>query len=394
MKTNFFLIQFFLGIQFCAFAQSIDVQLLNKGIELKTRGEYKAAIIAFDEFVATYPTAHPNAYYHRGYSNFYLQNYRAAIKDFEQLQRLQPLEAKAPYALGQSHYKLRAYQKAFEYFTKTTQLDPYHFKAFNDRGLTQCHLRNFTQALDDFHKAVHLDSTFAMAYNNIGAARYFKQDIAKPSKRDIRVARDWFSKAIKLEPTLALAYRNRGAMHIFLGDYDSALSDLNMASKRTPKDAMIYFYEGVIYADQKNNARAIAAFEKALTLNSTLVFAYEEIGNLHKENKNTSLAVQQYKKCQTIQKSASELYTGLIDYRIALVYAEAMNKKLMYDYLKKARRHGAFADMQVYRDFSKAKEFNTHRREKKFRRFTKSIRRGKKENKFLNPDLGWFRMRK
>jgi len=38
-------------------------------------------------------------------------------------------------------------------------------------------------------------------------------------------------------------------------------------------------------------------------------------------------------------------------------------------------------------------EFSKLRWDKEFQKFTKSISKEEKENKFLNPELGWFRIR-
>jgi len=65
----------------------------------------------------------------------------------------------------------------------------------------------------------------------------------------------------------------------------------------------------------------------------------------------------------------------------------------MYESLEKAKAKGAFKDQQLYRDFQQAKEFKPFRLEKRFQGFQKSLLKIKKDNKFLNPDLGWFRMR-
>ena len=154
---------------------------------------------------------------------------------------------------------------------------------------------------------------------------------------------------------------------------------------------MTFFYLGVVYADQSKLQIAINAFRTALNLDSSLSFAYEEMGNLFKATKQYERAIENYKLAK---QGMSTLYKGLIDHRIALVYAETQNKTKMYDYLKSARRENAYYDRQVYNDFIKAKEFQPYRLDKSFRRFTKSLLKTKKDNKFLNPELGWFRMRK
>lgn len=115
------------------------------------------------------------------------------------------------------------------------------------------------------------------------------------------------------------------------------------------------------------------------------------MGNLFKATNQFDRAIENYKLAK---QGMSKLYKGLIDHRIALVYAEMKNETKMYDYLKSARQENAYHDRQVYIDFTKAKEFQPYRLDKPFQRFTKSLLKIKKDNKFLNPELGWFRMRK
>ena len=369
----------------------VDYQLYNKGISLKNQGEHIKAISLFGEFVQQYPSEHPDVYFQRGYSFFYLKKYKNAIVDFKKSMELDGNNYEVAYALGRTYVQLKNNEAAHTSFTKALQLNPSHAPSCNDRGMVSCHMRNFEGALEDFYKATTLDSSFAMAYNNAGAARYYNQDIAKPTKKDLRIAKEWFTKAIEQDPTLALAYRNRATMHILIKEYEKAMLDLNKAVRYDPNDAMTLFFLGVVYADQSNQQLAINAFRQALTLNPTLSFAYEEMGNLFKATRQFDRAIENYRLAK---KGMSKLYKGLIDHRIALVYAETKNETKMYDHLKTARQENAYHDRQVYNDFIKAKEFQPYRLDKSFRRFTKSLFKIKKDNKFLNPELGWFRMRK
>jgi len=375
-------------------AQDINFREYNIGLTQKDQADYKAAVHSFSNFIEDYPKEYPKAYFQRGYVYFYLKNYTSAIVDFEYFHELTSQNAESTYTLGRIYFQLQHYEKAISYFTKTLAIDPFHARSHNDRGLLLFQLRKFDQALADFHKATELDTSFAMAYNNLGAARYFKQDIAKPTKKDIQFAENWFSKAIEQDPTLSIAYRNRGAMRIFLKAYDEAIKDLVKAGQLNPKDAMIQFYIGVAYTDQGAFSSAISFFNKAIVLDPKLPFAYEELGNLYKTKKAYDQSINYYRQAQKVRKNIGQLYVGLIDYRIALTYAEQENEVMMYAALKDAKRNKAFKDMQVYQDFTKAKEFKVYRLKKKFKKFRKSIRKGSKDNKFLNPDLGWFRMRK
>lgn len=389
-----------LFITFCCscsltlFAQEIDLHWFNQGVEQNNRGEDDRALLSFNRFLTTYPQVYPQAYFHRGYLYFHQKNYTAAIADFKTLHQLEQKNKEATYALGRSFVRTFHFQKAIDYFSETIQLSPNFAAAYNDRGMAFCQLRVFDQALEDFYRATSLDTNFAMAYNNTGVARYFSQDIAKPSQKDLITARDWFSQAIEQDPTLALAYRNRAAMNIFLKNQRAAVNDLKKAKKLAPDDAMVFFYFGVVYSDLAETDKAIQAFEKTLELQPQLSFAYEELGNLYKTQKQFAKAIEQYQRAKTARPSNNKLYIGLMDYRIALTQALQEKPIQMYAALKSARKAKTFSDMRVYRDFLKAKEFKNFRSDKRFRRFTKSIRKGKKDNKFLHPDLGWFRMRK
>lgn len=369
-------------------AQQVDMLQYNECLALKNRGDYTDAILCFTDFLEN--NNYPKAYLHRGYSNLYSKNEKNAIADFNQLISLDAKEAEAPFALGRIYFQKGATDLAFQSFTQAIQVDPYYAAAYNDRGLVQCYTANFDQAQEDFQKAISLDPSFAMAYNNAGAARYYNQDIAKPHKKDIRQAKELFTKAIEQEPTLALAFRNRGAMSIFLKEYELSKSDLEKSHQLNPNDALTLFYLGVVHADEGNGKIATNYFNKSITEDSKLPFNYEELGNMQKRLKRYDAAMDNYRKAA--QLNAGALYTGLIDYRIALLCAETDAKDRMYQHLKKAKKAQVFNDQQVYRDFLKATELDRYRTEKKFKRFQKKLSKLKKTNKFLNPQLGWFRM--
>lgn len=381
-------------LPFGIMAQVVDYEWYNKGLGQKKVGAYQQAHQSFAQFIQQYPHQEPQAYFHRGYSSYYLKNYQAAIDDFKELYRLNPNNVDGPYALGRTFYQLEKYTESIDYFSLAIQVDPSYAAAYNDRGMVRCLQQNYESALEDFYKATSIDTSFAMAYNNTGTARYFNQDIAKPNRKDLQIAHEWFSKAIEQDRTLALAYRNRATMNIFLKRPEAALMDLNQASRIEPENGMVYFYFGVVYADQNKNKKAIASFTKALEFNPQLSFAFEEMGNLYKDQQQETKAIEQYKLAQTARPNTGKLYQGLMAYRMALVYAEMGQKDQMLQVLKKGRKAKVFSDMRVYQDFLKAKEFKNFRDKRAFKRFTRSVRKGKKDNKFLHPELAWFRMRK
>jgi len=394
MLYRLLLLSFFLTGSSPLSAQTIDYQLYTQGMSHKNTGQHEAAILSFSQFIQQYPSAYPQAYWQRGNLHYRLQQYQKAAADYNSLCLLERDHAEGFFNWGLSLLKLKQFDQAYQKFNQTIQLNPRHARAYNERGMISFHQHKYDAALDDFYKATEIDSTFSRACNNAGAARYYNQNIARPTRKDIRIARDWFSRAIAADSSFVLALRNRATMNILLNNYSAAIEDLQYAASLRPDDPMIFFFFGVAKADQDKFAAAITAFQKALELDPQLTFAYEELGNLYKEQKDFDKAILHYQQAKEVQPSPGSLYLGLMDYRIALVHAQRGLKDQSIDYLRKAYRQKTFRDMRVYRDFLKAKELKSIRSSKALQKLTKSIRKGKKDNHFLQPSLGWFRMRK
>lgn len=368
-----------------------DFYFFKTALKHKAQKNYKEAIADFTTFI-NYYSDYEKAYYFRGYTYLYVEEYDNAIKDFEKLAELNPNSTDAFFALGKTYYEAKKYEKSVEYYTKSLQIDKLSAKCYNDRGMAYCMQDKFDQGLKDFYQAVRYDSTFAMAYCNAGAARYFNQDLANPVERDLKIARDWFDQAIERDSRLFLAYYNRAAVNYFLEDYDKSIRDLTQALNLHPENAMTYFYMGVVYAAKGNIKRAESEFNKALIFRPELPFPKEEIAHIKKTQGDYESAISYYKEARFANYDIGKSYRGLMAYRIAEVHALNNNVVAMHDYLEQASRDGVFGDRKVYQDFLRNKAFRSYRSQKRLKKFTKAITKGKKDNKFLDPSLRWFRM--
>ncbi len=374
-------------------AQKNSSDFLDRGISHYTKGEYEKAINEFSSCINENHSLHlEEAYDYRGNSYLYLKKYKQAILDFETLIRLNPKHLNAYMMLGKIYHALKEYNTSISYYSKVIEINPFDSKAHNDRGISKCQQGNYNDAIKDFIQAISLDSTFAIAYNNAGTARYYNQDIDNPVKKDMIQAKDYFSKAIELNPTFSMAYRNRGAMNLFLGLYDEALEDLTIAEKLDPNLAIISFYKGMVFFKIKKNTAAIHAFQEAIEKKHTFTFAYEEIGDTYKKLNRYDDAISYYQKAARVTHKHQEQYKGLMNYKQALIYALQKDEFNMYVQLHLAKKNNVFKDKRVFDKFLTAKEFKSFRVDKSFRKFTKSITKIKKESKFIQSELHWFRM--
>ena len=87
------------------------------------------------------------------------------------------------------------------------------------------------------------------------------------------------SQAIELNPRDAKVYYNQGIAWYNKGDYDRAISDFNKAIELNPRYANAYNNRGIVWAKTSNHDRAISDFNKAIELNPKLVETYKNQGN-------------------------------------------------------------------------------------------------------------------
>ncbi len=374
------------------FAQDkVDYHYFKSALQYKSKEDYKNAALDFSIFLRDNPE-HKMATYFRAYCYLYLRHYDKSIEDFKRLMVIDPLDVDGPYGAGRASYEKGEFENAVQYYTKALQLNRAHLPSFNDRGMAYCRMHLFDQGLADFYKAMEVDSNFAMVYVNTGAARYFNQDLENPSKRDLRIAKGWFDKAIERDKELHLAYYNRAAVNFFLEDYEASLKDMNRTLLIDPEFPMNYFYTGVIYKKMGNYKRAVAEFNKTLKLNPDIPFALEEIAQVHKEKGEYDKAIEFYNKAANVRHTLGDIYRGLMCYRVASIEALQGNREAMYTKLKEAQKLDLFSDRKVYKEFLILEDFDKFRKETAFIKFVKAVTKGKKENKFLDPSLRWFRM--
>lgn len=107
-------------------------------------------------------------------------------------------------------------------------------------------------------EAVTLDPRNDVAYAKLGEIYDANNDQTK--------ARSNYEKALAINPELAAVYVPVGASYLNAGEIARAESALQNAEKRGVADAEFYNLKGMVLYKQNKNQEALAAFEKALSL--------------------------------------------------------------------------------------------------------------------------------
>ena len=95
-------------------------------------------------------------------------------------------------------------------------------------------------------------------------------------------AMDEVNKAIQLNPKSSMAWLSKGVGDSYLpasfgGDLEQALKDLEKAAQLDSGNADAWLWQGIVLRKLNRNAEARKAFEKSLALDSTRVWAKEQL---------------------------------------------------------------------------------------------------------------------
>ncbi len=143
-----------------------------------------------------------------------LENYAAAIKDFEIYTAHNQNDAEAWYNMGNAQQKSGDPQNAIGSYSKALELNPSFYFAMANRGIAYNKIKEYEKALSDFNSALESGD---------------------------------------IEP----AYSGRGETYYRLGNYDQAISDLKLAISLNPDDMRASCFLAGTYFDSERYQDAL-----------------------------------------------------------------------------------------------------------------------------------------
>ncbi|MGZ5281636.1 MAG: tetratricopeptide repeat protein [Bacteroidia bacterium] len=335
-----------------------------QGLQFYQLGQFQQAVQSFTKVIEKYPQF-GDAFFYRGSSYLYLKDYKNTRKDLDQAGKLLKNNADVLLHYGYLYNETGEYKKAIKSFNQALVLKPGFAPAYNARGYSNQRLGNYRAALADYSSAINSDSTFALAYNNRGSAIYYNQDVAEPTKQDIRLAIKDFTKALKLEPKFCLARRNKGLAYSFLEQYDSAIAEITQAIACEPQNITNYVVRGSINIRKENYQEALNDFTVALEQDENLTEALIEMGVAKAYLGFTDEANKDFEQAiRTDPKYSATAYYGM-----AIAAAKNNNKDKMLKYLEEVRKTGYFSIKSNQKRLAEEKAFKEFKNDKDFRAF-------------------------
>lgn len=196
------------------------------------------------------------------------EDFQGALKDLNEVIRLEPTDAYAYFLRGTIRYILKDYQGTIEDYNQVLKLDPNNVLVYGFRGDLYSQLGEYQAAIEDYSQVIKLDPNNSSVYLNRGLIR--------DTIKDYQGAIEDYNQLLKLDPNNSMAYNNRCYTRARgLGDYQGAIADCNESIRLDPENA--YAYASRCYTRAGlGDTKAIEDCDRALEINPEYAGGYED----------------------------------------------------------------------------------------------------------------------
>lgn len=260
----------------------IDVFEYDNGI-----AEFEASIEAGEDVQLAYRGAGIACLGKGDYENA-ITYFTKALK--ESKGKVKELEKDISYYLAEAEYGNGNTEEAIEIYTNLLHLDEKNTDGYYLRGVAYLSGENLNQSKEDFDKAILLNKNeynlYILISENLIESGYTSE------------ANEYLKQALEIGGDKVDNYSGRGKIYYYLGEYDTALSELKQANEKGSIEAL--YYLGLTYEKLNDIDGAIAQYEKYIEANHDSGQVYNQLGlcKLKKEDYEGGLT--------SIQKGISE----------------------------------------------------------------------------------------
>lgn len=208
-------------------------------------------------------------------------------------------------------------EAAADLLARAVELDPGFAVAQYSLGTVHLALGNRWKAAAQFRAAIQLDATLPEPYKALGDLF-----LANP-RRLFDQAVEAYQKAVELRPFYADAYVGLGDAKAAKGDTDGAIAHYRKALAYNPASPKVHLSLGKIYYGEKGlYYEAVAAYKKAIELDSQFVDALMGLGEIYEDKGLYREAISEYQRVVELDGK----HTGAL-YNLALVFEKVDPKQ-------------------------------------------------------------------
>ncbi len=341
-------------------ADTIDTRTL-RGLILFKQNKNDEALKAFDR-VLELDSRNASATYHRGQIYEKLNQKDKSIAAFRKSLELEPGYGPAAFDLGVAYYNSGDYKNAESSYQNAIRSDPKNYQAHANLASTYRQLERYPEANAEYKiasdgiKTADLysewgfclgktnewvkaaarlqtarelsptaidNSNVGWAYYNAGAVKAEAKDDAG-AKAEYSLGKAYLEKAVQQDPKLDAAYLNLGSTHNGLGEFQAAVTALNVAVGLRKNWVVAINQLGLGYRGMNDLTNAVATFKQVTQLDGNNVFGLFNLGEAYNASGNKKEAKKVNDKLKRIDPALASRLEGIFSGKA--VINDAKNK--------------------------------------------------------------------
>jgi tetratricopeptide (TPR) repeat protein len=292
-------------------------ELLQRGIQLASRQDWKAALECFRAATSLDPN-HAEAYAFSGNVLRQLGEADAAIAAYDRAIAIKADFAEAYYNRGSLLHQANQLRAALENFDSALTINPSLVQAHCRRADILREMGEPQDAEASYRRAIALMPGYADAH--AGRA------IALMALRRPRDALTSFDSAIQLRPDFARLFSNRAEAQAQLGLLSEARASHERAVQLDPRDAAVHFNQGAFLSDRKEWQQAVPSYQAAVQLRPDYAEAHCNLGLCLQEMGQADLAIGSYTRALEINPQLATAFNNRGNlFRSRKQFAEALH---------------------------------------------------------------------
>lgn len=229
----------------------------RKGYDLSERGNYEAAIQAYEEAINLDPEL-AMAWNNKGAALANQGKYDEAIRDYDEAIRLDPEFTLAWNNKGAALANKGKYDEAIRVYAEAIRLNPEDSGAWIQRGNALAKQGKYESAFWCYDEAIRIDPENADAWNSIGNALY------NQGKYDEAI--EAYNETLRLDPENVAAWRSKGWALFDQEKYNESVQAFEEAIRLDPENANAWSGKGHALHELGKHIDAILAIDEALRL--------------------------------------------------------------------------------------------------------------------------------
>jgi tetratricopeptide (TPR) repeat protein len=186
--------------------------------------------------------------------------------------------------------------------TQQLEKDPENPELLYKRAKLYYQKKTLYKGMEDIIRAISFDSTQSKYHLQL-ADFYYADNRIDDAKKSIE-------KAIKIDPEGIDANIKMGELLYYLGDYAKMFPYLDLALKKDPFNARIYFVKGMAFKEMGDTNLALSSFATTIEQDPDYFDAYMQLGNINSAKKNP-IAIDYYNNAIRVNPGMIEAHYGL-----------------------------------------------------------------------------------